>query len=1204
MTSYNEINTLVLRIKELERRMLTAEGAPRLSHSAIQDGGISEYDIYGNPVARYGKQWDGTHTSASLWGPTPPRPTAPTVEGVVQGLNVTWDGLLVLSSEVIPMDFSRVEIHVSTLSAAFVPDETTLAGTIESPRGGSQFFSLVTIALYYVKLCVRSQSGKLSEPSDAAGATPLAVPEPVIEIPARASISSVTGTWVYDSAYIPKTSFTVDFAEVTTSTEGIPLNVIGYELWSKKTSETDDSLRLTASSVNSSFTVVGLDFDISYTFKVRAVGDVASGELSPGVTGIVLVSSVVETAPAVSAPVASSKLSVLNVFHDFKTSTATTLPAQVQKIELQKSTNSGPFVLLGFAFNAGSIPDSQVVPGDAVTVRARSVLFSGKTGAWSTTSSTTIVSVVDADLVDTTIEQNFTDLAVAIGDVYTTVDGKNTTTYSTEVATGSGAAVGDTWNRINGSEEIIAQWRWSGSAWVSQTLENAMFANIDAGKITSGFIDAARIAAGSITAENLLIASGDNLLTDPLFSSALAWSGSPLVQATGGRLSGGSLLIPMSATQTSVFTATSTASLSYATRVEEGKSYRLGVWYKCETAAAAAGRITIYVRFYDPVTATFGSASSVVQNPTGVVANTWTWMETSVTVPAGMSHMAVGLAKEASHTTGAVRFDGAVLNRRAGGELIVDGTITTVKLDALSITSDKLAANSVIAGKILAGSIDGMIITGAILRTAASGQRVHIDTTGLKGYNNLDQVITSISASDGKLTAVGGTFSGALTATSGSIAGTLSLSGSLIAINPSYPDNTLTLGSSGFTVTTPLKTVSAVGNGGVFTENLRVGLGEHLTASSTDNSNMIYFTNVGMNHISRAKAASGNPANELRVETSTAIGDTFNPAFKASLTSYTSDTFTTVTNTAAVVIGTRGITWTRTGTGGIGVADPEISSTKYLTLKSQGLQIKSGVYATSLVRDGSNLGDLVVQGDLSVEGISQFLGAITAPGGVGGLPEPTADSAAATKFYVDSNAVGTNFTSLRASSNTTPTGTSTTHAFQTGVAGSGILIGADRIIRINSAVLTKINFPSGITGLPVPTAAQDAVTKEYVDDFEPASSVFAYSSGWGDYSGVYSGVEVFRTDNVIVSMMGMFKRTGTAVGSTTALQNVGQVQPGFKPIKQVLFMGIGFNGTAYATVRVDISTAGVLTAGWVAAAPWNSTTWVTLYGLTYRGGGL
>src|SRR5690606_27045215 len=71
------------------------------------------------------------------------------------------------------------------------------------------------------------------------------------------------------------------------------------------------------------------------------------------------------------------------------------------------------------------------------------------------------------------------------------------------------------------------------------------------------------------------------------------------------------------------------------------------------------------------------------------------------------------------------------------------------------------------------------VITGAILRTASSGQRVHIDTTGLKGYNNLSQVMTEISASTGKFTATDGTFSGAITATSGSISGNLTVSGTL-----------------------------------------------------------------------------------------------------------------------------------------------------------------------------------------------------------------------------------------------------------------------------------------------------------------------------------------------------------------------------------------------------------------------------------------
>lgn len=96
---------------------------------------------------------------------------------------------------------------------------------------------------------------------------------------------------------------------------------------------------------------------------------------------------------------------------------------------------------------------------------------------------------------------------------------------------------------------------------------------------------------------------------------------------------------------------------------------------------------------------------------------------------------------------------------------IVTGAVTTEKLAALSVEAGKIAANAITTDKINAGAItgvkiaadaiDGKTITGAILRTAASGQRVQIDSAGLRAFNSAGTAVTTISASTGELTATG-----------------------------------------------------------------------------------------------------------------------------------------------------------------------------------------------------------------------------------------------------------------------------------------------------------------------------------------------------------------------------------------------------------------------------------------------------------------
>ena len=71
---------------------------------------------------------------------------------------------------------------------------------------------------------------------------------------------------------------------------------------------------------------------------------------------------------------------------------------------------------------------------------------------------------------------------------------------------------------------------------------------------------------------------------------------------------------------------------------------------------------------------------------------------------------------------------------------IAAGSITTAKLDASAvtadkiaasaITADKIAANAVTAAKIDATAIDGKTITGAVIKSAASGRRVELNASG------------------------------------------------------------------------------------------------------------------------------------------------------------------------------------------------------------------------------------------------------------------------------------------------------------------------------------------------------------------------------------------------------------------------------------------------------------------------------------------
>jgi len=85
-----------------------------------------------------------------------------------------------------------------------------------------------------------------------------------------------------------------------------------------------------------------------------------------------------------------------------------------------------------------------------------------------------------------------------------TANGKNKVTYSLVAPGSTSNTAGDIWWQYNASNIIIGQWTGlGGTSWQANTIGNAVVANLDAGKITTGFLDAARINAGTITATML-----------------------------------------------------------------------------------------------------------------------------------------------------------------------------------------------------------------------------------------------------------------------------------------------------------------------------------------------------------------------------------------------------------------------------------------------------------------------------------------------------------------------------------------------------------------------------------------------------------------------------------------------------------------------------------------------------------------------------
>ena len=98
----------------------------------------------------------------------------------------------------------------------------------------------------------------------------------------------------------------------------------------------------------------------------------------------------------------------------------------------------------------------------------------------------------------------------------TTANGKNTVHYSTSVPGTTANIAGDIWWQYTTGGVIIGQWAGAGgTSWTTAPIGNLVIANIDAGKITTGILDATLVTVTtSATASNSITFSGANTSID------------------------------------------------------------------------------------------------------------------------------------------------------------------------------------------------------------------------------------------------------------------------------------------------------------------------------------------------------------------------------------------------------------------------------------------------------------------------------------------------------------------------------------------------------------------------------------------------------------------------------------------------------------------------------------------------------------------
>lgn len=164
MTTFDPyVRRLAGLVADHDRKLKNLARGPQLAYSSIEDGAINEY-AEGQHVSSIGLQFDGTHVAASLSGPTPPQPSTPICVGGHGNLTVRWDGVFAVAGVsdptiIAPMDFSRVEVHISQ-TANFDPSTAaTFIDALDSPRGGEKVV-ILPAGTWYARLVTRTLSGK------------------------------------------------------------------------------------------------------------------------------------------------------------------------------------------------------------------------------------------------------------------------------------------------------------------------------------------------------------------------------------------------------------------------------------------------------------------------------------------------------------------------------------------------------------------------------------------------------------------------------------------------------------------------------------------------------------------------------------------------------------------------------------------------------------------------------------------------------------------------------------------------------------------------------------------------------------------------------------------------------------------------------------------------------------------------------------
>lgn len=343
--------------------------------------------------------------------------------------------------------------------------------------------------------------------------------------------------------------------------------------------------------------------------------------------------------------------------------------------------------------------------------------------------------------------------------------------YSTSVPSGVARTNRDIWRQTDANKDVIGEWYWDGvppaGSWVKTLISSQSISNLDVGKLTvsTGVISdlvaqhvASKTAAfQTVDVKNLFVTTGtmaeavitklftevvmskrittdmmaigtfDNMITDPEFKDATLVAGRFSGSSTGITIKVSSVdgrnfaAIPVSASQLTLRmynhpTAGSVGEAQFTPIVPEAK-YR--VRYQANTTSGTAGTRPA-CRYIRPD----GTQAYVALDNSGyaVAGTSWAWVDYVWTAPADAAGAYFDIQRQAGFT-GILNVKSMMVTRMNGGELTVDGSITTAALAAKAVKAEKIDVNDLAADTAFVGAMSTNILTvGSVPRNALQFQ--------------------------------------------------------------------------------------------------------------------------------------------------------------------------------------------------------------------------------------------------------------------------------------------------------------------------------------------------------------------------------------------------------------------------------------------------------------------------------------------------